>query len=207
MLDYFFGARSDRWYANLFKNARSQGKIAGEVTPAYATLGEAAFVRIRNMNPRMKFVFVMRDPVDRTWSFVNFAAKSLRTVRPLSEEQALQRAHSPGAISRSSYTDTIRRLESVFPEEQIHYCFFDDLIRKPEAFTVKAVEFLGADASAVRNMALPCAINSAAAGRPIPRKIEVTLACEYLSMVSELSDRFGGAASSWRERYVSLISS
>ena len=75
LVSYWFRARSDEWYARLFRAAKANGLVAGEITPAYATLDETVLRRIKRMNDTIKLIFVMRDPVERAWSAVNNAAK------------------------------------------------------------------------------------------------------------------------------------
>ena len=58
-----------------FATLKARGLIAGEITPAYATLDEKVLRRIQRMNDKIKLIFVMRDPVERAWSAVNNAAK------------------------------------------------------------------------------------------------------------------------------------
>jgi len=204
---YFFGLRSDAWYRRLFEKAQARGLITGEVTPAYATLGEDVFGRIKDMNPGVKLVFIMRDPVDRAWSAANLAAKSGYIAGPLTEEKALKRAHSSGWVARSSYLETIRRLERLFPASQLHYCFFDDLRDRPKELAAGIFAFLGVDATKVSEMNLPGAVNAAAAGTTIPTHFELTMAREYLPMVRELCARFEGAPHVWRARYEALLNS
>lgn len=204
---YFFGTRGDTWYMRLFQKAQARGLITGEVTPAYATLGEGVFARIKDMNPDVRLVFIMRDPVDRAWSAANLAAKSGYIAGPLTEEKALKRAYSPGWVSRSSYMDTIKRLESIFPASQLHYCFFDDLRDRPRELAEGILTFLGADPAKISDKHLPGAVNAAATGKPIPKEFERIMAREYLPMVQELCARFDGAPNAWRRRYEALLNS
>jgi hypothetical protein len=207
LLRYFFGARNDEWYMRLFQKAQARGLTSGEVTPAYGTLAEDVFARIRDMNPDVKLVFIMRDPVDRAWSAANLAAKSGYFDGPLTEEKALIRAHSPGWVSRSSYMDTIRRLEKIFPALQLQYCFFDELRDRPSKLAAAILAFLGVDPAKVSDMVLPDAVNAAAAGKAIPSGFERTMARECLPMVQELCRRFEGAPHVWRARYEALLNS
>ena len=69
-LQYFLGRRSDAWYCNLFAAARRRGLLTGEITPAYSILDEPALQRLRALNPEVKLIYVMRDPVMRSWSAV-----------------------------------------------------------------------------------------------------------------------------------------
>ena len=82
------------------RRSRREGLIAGEITPAYATLDERVLRRIKRMNDKIKLIFVMRDPVERAWSAVNNAAKKgaadASTVEKL--DQAGTRVWSRGAL-------------------------------------------------------------------------------------------------------------
>ena len=67
-VSYFLGARDDDWYARLFSAAQASGKLAGEITPSYAVLDNAVLQRIHAINPEVKLIFSMREPIARAWS-------------------------------------------------------------------------------------------------------------------------------------------
>src|SRR4029453_4257915 len=67
---YFFGRRSDAWYCNLFEPARRRGLITGEITPAYCIFEPVALQGLKSLNPKVKLLFIMRDPIMRSWSAV-----------------------------------------------------------------------------------------------------------------------------------------
>jgi hypothetical protein len=54
------------WYAAQF--ARARNRVAGEASPPYALLPDFAIELVRDLNPGLKLVFLMRDPVVRAWS-------------------------------------------------------------------------------------------------------------------------------------------
>jgi hypothetical protein len=97
---YLFHLRSDDWYRRLFHRAQARGLITGEVTPAYATLDEDGLRRIRALNNEIKLVFVMRDPVERTWSAVNNAFKKKMIRGGNTIGTSLKGARSKGAQGR-----------------------------------------------------------------------------------------------------------
>lgn len=204
---YYFGKRDEWWYARLFEEARAKGLIAGEITPAYAVLGDDVFCRIRQLNPDIKIMFIMRDPVDRAWSAVNLEFRAGHIEKPLTDEKALDYALARGAVLRSSYMDTIRRLERIFPAAQLHFCFFDDLCERPTSLIAQMLEFLGVDPGRVSDLILPPAVNSAATGKSIPSAFERDMARRYLPIVEELCDRFEGPPHKWRGRYQRLLNS
>jgi hypothetical protein len=201
LISFWFRARSDEWYASLFRGAQARGLIAGEITPAYATLDETVLRRIKRMNDKIKLIFVMRDPVDRAWSAVNNAAK--KGVDASTVEKSIERAREWGTVARSAYADTIRRLEAVFPASQVHYCFFDDLRDQPEALTSDLLSFLGVEQLLLQ---LPQAVNVAAGSKAVPHEFSREMARDYLTMVQQLCRRFQGPPHKWRARYENLLS-
>ena len=204
LVSYWLRARSDKWYSRLFHDAKARGLVAGEITPAYATLDETVLRRIKRMNDNIKLIFVMRDPVERAWSAVNNAAKK-GAADASSVEKSIERARESGTAARSAYADTIRRLEAVFPASQIRYCFFEDLRDRPEALTSDLFSFLGVEPVPPTPVQLPRAVNVAAGSKPIPSEFSRTMARDYLPMVGDLCQRFDGPPHSWRARYETLL--
>jgi hypothetical protein len=203
LVSYWLRARSDEWYARLFRDAKAKGLVAGEITPAYATLDETVLRRIKRLNDNIKLIFVMRDPVERAWSAVNNAAK--KGIDASTVEKSIKRARESGAAARSAYGDTIRRLEAVFPASQVHYCFFEDLRDRPEALTSDLFAFLGVAPVPPTQVQLPQAVNVAAGSKPIPAEFSRTMARDYLPMVGDLCRRFDGPPHGWRARYETLL--
>jgi len=203
LVSYWLRARSDEWYARLFRDAKAKGLVAGEITPAYATLDETVLRRIKGLNDNIKLIFVMRDPVERAWSAVNNAAK--KGIDASTVEKSIKRARESGAAARSAYGDTIRRLEAVFPASQVHYCFFEDLRDRPEALTSDLFSFLGVAPVPPTQVQLPQAVNVAAGSKPIPAEFSRTMARDYLPMVGDLCRRFDGPPHRWRARYETLL--
>jgi hypothetical protein len=202
---YLLGTRSQEWYEGLFARARTKGLVTGEITPAYATLDETVWRRVRAMNKDIKLIFVMRDPVDRVWSSLNNTAKKNRLDGELTLATALKRAHSSGPTLRSDYPDTIRRLETVFPSQQLHFCFFDDLRSRPAEFARGLLNFLGVDAGDVSKLLPAEPVNVVATNKPIPAEFERAMAGTYLPLVKQLCERFEGAPHNWRARYEKVL--
>ncbi len=201
-LRFWLGRRNDRWYASLFADARARGLVPGEITPAYATLPEPTLRRIRDLNPDLRLVYILRDPVDRAWSAVHNAAKK-GDPSAAHVETAIARAREPGVVARSAYADTIERLEAVFGAERLRCCFFEDLRDRPAALTAELLRFLGVEPIP---LALPQAVNVAAGSKAVPLAFARAIAADALPTVERLCRRFDGAPQAWRARYEKLIS-
>jgi hypothetical protein len=205
-LRYFSGIPSDKWYASLFADAQRQGMIAGEITPDYAILGKEVFLRIRALNPHTKLIFMMRDPIERSWSHFNNERRKGK-VQLLGDPvvDAIHFCSLPDNLHFSSYIETIDVIESCFPRNQIFYGFFDDLESRNEWFAKNVLEFLGVDSSDLVSYIPSGAVNAVVAGGEIPEEFKIAMAPKLLPSLERLANRFESYPIIWRERVQQLI--
>jgi hypothetical protein len=199
---FLFGRETDAWYQSLFTDAAAAGYMTGEITPAYAVLDRSLIERIHSMNPDMKIIFLMRDPIDRSWSNV---VKSLcrdrgRTLQEVPDEKKYERLEQEIQIKKSTYSKTIEVWESVFPATQIFYGFFEDVCSNPAALLDSIFKFIGVDGPAFLPSDYNKVHNAAARGIAIPEKFERHLAALHLQETAVLAERFGEPAASWHRR-------
>jgi hypothetical protein len=203
--DYFLGRRSDAWYCNLFAPARRRGRIVGEITPAYSTLETPALQRMSTLSPNAKLIYIMRDPVMRSWSAVMKRQRDLGRNGSPSTEEAIAYARALNVRSRSSYLENMERLESVFPREQIFYGFFERMREDPAGFATDILAFLGVEPGDVVRLLPRTPVNVAAAGLEPPPAFCRALAVDYLPWVEKLCLRFDGPPQLWRAKYRALL--
>lgn len=201
---YWFMPRGDGWYGKLFRRARQRGKITGEITPAYAALSEKKWDQIYSLFPEARLIFVMRDPIARTWSALRNNMKKGRIDPSSSVEELIELSLKSSISSRSDYIRAIRMVESRFGSERLHCCFFEELSRQPSAFADSIFRFLGVDPMG-EDLVVPAAVNSAAGGDQPPLALQQALAKEYLPMVDDLAERFGNVPREWASRYRALL--
>ena len=96
------------------------GRAFADISPQYAILGRGAFAAMAASHPVTKFVFVMRDPVDRLWSQLRMDGRKGRA-------RWQDRWNRASHIGRSDYRRTIEALEAEVPPGDILYLFFEDL--------------------------------------------------------------------------------
>lgn len=197
---YFLGRRGDQWYCRLFDPGRRLGRLAGEITPAYATLDETAFARIRSLNPAMKVIFVMRDPVARSWSGVmNYRKKHPRNGQ-LTLDESLALATRESALARSCYAGTVARLARLWPADQLWFGFFEDLTARPAAFLTKLLTFMSVDSSQVERLLPRGPVNVAAGSQQPPPGFERAMAERLLPDLRRLCDHVDGPPHDWCAR-------
>ena len=204
-LRYFFGARSDDWYRRLFEPGHSRGLLTGEITPSYSVLDVAALRHIRSVSPSVKLIYIMRDPIVRSWSSIMKSRRKRGIIDLPSPEVAIAHACRGGVLNMSSYLDNIERLERVFEQDQIFYGFFEELSLDPVGFVSRVLNFLGVEPGDVRQFLPDKPINAVATGTAPPPEFERTLAGSFLPWVERLCERFDGEPQKWRSRYEALI--
>ena len=196
-MNYFLMPRSDRWYGSLFTPA--PGQIAGELTPEYSILDLDVVQRIHRQMPDLKVIYLLRNPIERTWSQVNRKHRQALLGDDFNDdtviEEFMQQEH-PHA--RSYYFRNLEVWESVFPQEQIFVGFYEQVQDEPETLLRDIYQFLGVDASQ-KYIHRPSE-KKVNVGRyePIPRRWGRFLAERYYGQIQSLHKRFANAAtSSW----------
>ena len=180
-----------------------RGFSSGEITPAYATF-ERRDHAAHSADERGHKAGLCNARSGGTGVVSCEQRLQERLLRgTLTIEKALSRACSTGFKTRSAYADTIKRLESVFPREQLYFCFFDDL--RNDQRVSSPICFLVTASLAPAAIKLPKAMNVAAGTKPIPIEFSRELAKDYLPCVQELCQRFEGPPLCWRARYEKLL--
>jgi len=134
------------WYAKWFESF-SKHKIVGEKTPAYCYEPKAV-ERIHQQNPAMKLVWILRNPVKRTysnyWHYIRIGKELLSVNDCLDqEEQRIKEDIYKGYFKRSVYADQVERYLEYFPMSQMHFIIFEEFVRNPEENLKELSNFLG----------------------------------------------------------------
>lgn len=166
--------------------------------------------KIYVLNPRMKIIFTMRDPIDRVWSAAvrHFKVNRKRNMQDISEEELLTFMKHRGTIGRTNYLHTLSIWESVFPAEQIHLEFFDNIQENPDDVLLSIFDFLGVKASTeymLVDVKQKVASSTSKAKMVIPHVLEYEVCRENIEQLTKLSQRFGGHTTKWLERAEKIL--
>jgi len=119
-------------------------RILGDITPAYAVLGQSGFRYMRqffaSQDACLKVIFIMRDPVDRLWSQLRHMQQKNPSLDAARNWSDLIR--EPTVIERADYKQTIEAMDQVFPAKDLLYLFYEDLFS--EQSLQKLCRFAGA---------------------------------------------------------------
>jgi len=184
--------RTDRWYTSLFSG---MGRVVGDLTPAYATIGETRVRRARALLPDAKIIYILRDPTERVWSqtalhFAHWWGKGMDSV---GEEQIDLYLRRGRYVRHSEYLCNLAAWEQHYPPAQIGVFFYDQLAEAPAEFLAQVCRFLQVDDD---GSLFPQSIqerHNASRSTDIPPHIAQTLAGQFLGQVEQLHKRFGNA--------------
>ena len=130
-LKLFEGRTSERWCF--------EGSTAYTKFPRFAGIPG----RIAAIAPESRFIYLVRNPVDRTWS------QYLHNLANGRESRPLLRAVREDAqyLETSRYAQQLQQYLRVFPRERILIQVFEDLVADPKARVREACRFLEVDAT------------------------------------------------------------
>lgn len=169
IVDYL-SIRDNQTYVQYLRRNSVGARALGEISPTYSLLPAAGFAEIESLFPGARFIFIMRDPVDRLWSHVRFEAGSgeRRGRRRIALNEEFRRAmNRPAMVEMSSYHHTISKLESVIPADRILYTFYERLI-SPAAgpAEVRRIEAaLGLEAADIDPKIFSTSVNASASAK------------------------------------------
>lgn len=122
---------------------KKEGQLAFEATVDYSSyphLIDACWKEIYAYNPKMKIIYILRDPVKRIISAHNFLYK-LGVLNSANINHELQR--SSAHIDFSKYHSQIQPYIEQFGKSQVMILFLEDLNKNPQALCSDLFRFLG----------------------------------------------------------------
>jgi len=155
-------SRGLSWYLAHFPSTASKEKlITGEATTTYLDSYKAA-QRIFQFFPKMKFIILLRNPVDRVYShyYMNshrygwdnrslkeaiFSELDLLAQKPKVDLHSQVYATNGFYITRSTYIESVRQWMELFPKEQFLILKSEDLFANPDAIVKQVFQFLGVE--------------------------------------------------------------
>ncbi|MCF7908407.1 MAG: sulfotransferase [Candidatus Omnitrophica bacterium] len=139
---YFFGKYDDEWCASLFEFGK--GKVTGEASPTYANLKPEEIKRISKIMPKVKIIYILRNPINRTWSNLkHLAREARRRVNTYSQGELVGMIEKGSVKIVSEYLQVIDNWQANFSKEQIFIGFFDEIVRDPEGILLRLYKFFG----------------------------------------------------------------
>ena len=146
---YFTGKAENNWYQRLFSERFTKGRVSGEITPAYSNLTPDTIKLILDINPDVKFLLMVRNPVQRLWSGIvhYFTHIQKRNFSEVSEEEILNYLKESKATSRSDLYSILTNWKNSVGGDQLLIQSFEDITHKPENIIRQSYQFLNVSQS------------------------------------------------------------
>ena len=142
-----------------FKPMRPDQRAAGEITPSYV-YWKPAMERIREYNPRIKLLVLLRNPADR--AFAHWNMQRFKDREPLNFLDALKEeprriaqpmsveARRFSYVDRGFYSAQLERTFNLFPREQVKIVRFEDFRDRKQEALDSIFDFAGAKRMRIR---------------------------------------------------------
>jgi hypothetical protein len=186
-----FAKRDWDWYSSLFPSR--PGLMCGEICPGYARLSPDVIQSIAQRNPRVKIIYLLRDPIDRAWSSVamHFRKRNDQTINEVERDQILKRIDQSKFQSHCRYEQSIANWLACFPPDQVYFGFFERIEAEPMEYLADVLTFLGLPAKPAASA--PGKRINAGRGEVIDPIIERRLGTLLRDEAVRAHDRFGNA--------------
>lgn len=193
------GRYGDAWYRECFRPGLAFPH-RGEITPAYALLEDADVARIKALNPDMRLLFLVRDPVERAWSGLCRRIGHGEVQVDLQDEEALLRLVDRRPIhQRCDYERTLATFLRHFDGRQILIGFHDATFADPEGLLSAVADFLGiAPFTEPRERLL--ARDKPSLTLPMPDRVRAHLQERYVAAIDRMAASLGSYAAHWGHR-------
>lgn len=144
-------------YENFFKHCNKE-KIRIEATPGYFYGGKVLAKKIKETLKNPKIIFILREPVDRCFSFYKHTQAKLWIPKDITFDQYIKNAmknitkqhleekdYFERGVKESIYIEFLREWYDVFKKDDIKILFFDDLKNNPYSLIVSLTKWLDID--------------------------------------------------------------
>jgi len=131
---------NDEWYINHLKTDK---KYAADFTPEYALLPDAGFENIKNISKKQKVIFIMRDPIARAKSAIQYYFQTHNLdINTATDSFIMEVANKSFILNMSRYQDTIKKVDSYFAKENVLYMFFEEIMEDKKSKIIEVSKFL-----------------------------------------------------------------
>lgn len=195
-LNWYLGYYDDEWYSSIFK-PYSDSNVVGEVTPAYGILSEADIRNMYSINPELKLVYLLRNPVSRDWSSIRKSVDRGHLTLDLNSPESIEQSmESSNTAERSDYLGTIRNYLQVFPAEQVLIGFYDAIKHDPQGLLTGILDFIGLSDEQGAFDGLGKQINSSPS-REIPASVHEYLYSKHAAVIADIQEILGSYSLDW----------
>lgn len=153
-------------FLDYYRSRWSGEKVFADVTPSYYVEERDMFARMRDAHSKVRFLLVMRNPIDRLWSGMRLARMGNTEFDPPTRLDQLLGASVPPW--RRNYVTALTDLDAVVPKDHLKVCFFENMFDMAEIGELCAflgVETQAADVASAMNQSEGVGLDAERRGR------------------------------------------
>ena len=134
-------------YLDYLTAGAGSARLVADVTPAYALLPEDRLRHMGALTPDVRFLYILRDPVDRLWSHVRMIARRRAKGGEVTPDRCRRilmrtlRGEEPEIAVRSDYAGALARLAAAVAPARLMLQVFEEMFAQPAMDRIAA--FLG----------------------------------------------------------------
>jgi hypothetical protein len=119
--------------------------VRGEATASYAALDPAVIADVVTLNPEIKAIMLLRDPVDRAWSHAkkDLARKKRRKIDEVPATEFERFFRDPYQLRCARYVDNYDHWAAALKPGHLFVGLFEAIRRQPENLLLDVMSFLG----------------------------------------------------------------
>ena len=198
---HYFSLRyneTEEWYRGHFQQA-TQDQICGEITPYYLFHPDAP-ERIQALIPEVRFIVLLRDPVERALSQyfharrLGFEELDLEAALAAESERLARRdpySHQKHSyLSRSRYELQLQRYLRLFNRQQMLILRSEDFFEKPQHSWKAILEFLDLRACPIPEQAVKANAGIGEASG-VPHRLRAWMREELKDTLKAMQDQYG----------------
>lgn len=176
------------------KRFGAENVVSGDITPSYATLLPTTIAQIAATNPKLKLIFILRDPVLRAWSAARmFMRNAWIECEDVSGQWLQELCCCPSFTARGYYAETLRRWFSYFPSEAFLILDYSRIAMEPHEVLAEVADHLElSDGFRSKSQSAVSDVVFSGQEWPIPNDVKQKLITHYKERSRELEDLLQG---------------
>lgn len=136
------------WYKNFYLEKRDQ--ITGEICPSYGILSDEKIQIIKAINPDVKLIYIVRNPVDMEISLLNRIANQKKNAYKLNDPAEVRKMLFT-QYRKGDYAKGLKMVDhdkilphwlKYFDKQSFHICFYEDIKKAPVLLLNHIFKFL-----------------------------------------------------------------
>jgi len=157
-LDWYLRFFRDPAWRRVWKNARSKRRFGvayrprarGEGTASYAALEPEVIDEIVLLNPEVRAVLMVRDPLERAWSHAkkDLARDRARRLEEVAEQELIRFFKDEYQLRCARYVENFENWKTRLKPGHLFVGRFDDIGSRPRQLLLDVMSFLGVECSA-----------------------------------------------------------